>query len=386
MIYADYNGSAPVCNDVKEYLKQRLDEGPYANPNAIHFMGQKVLMGMDNARSVCAKFLGAKFSQVIFNSGATEGCSQIHHSVLGCGVKEEKNLIVTTGIEHSAIRKTAEWYAENRGYEIITIPTKENGIINLVEFEKVIKDKHDKIALVSIMAANNETGVIEPFKEISKLCQEYNVTNFCDTTQYIGKMPFNFNETGMDYAIMSGHKIGALTGTGILLAKDKTTLKPLIIGGGQEKGLRGGTQNYIGNETLAIAMDSVSKHFDRIPELTKKREEFEQKVKEKYPNAVILGEGAPRLATSTYIALPGVHGQAVQIELESMGIFVTTSSACSDNEPVTSKVLKAMGVTDDVGRGVVRISVGLCSPVEVYDKIYEALIKAYDKLSQIKSY
>ena len=206
MIYADYNGSAPICDDVKEYLAQRLIEGPFANPNAIHFMGQKVLVGMDNSRSICAKFLGAKFSQLIFNSGATEGCSQIHHSVLGRGVINDKNIIITTGIEHSAIRKTAEWYAENKGYEIITIPTLPSGIVDMSEFERIIKDKHQNIALISIMAANNETGVIEPFIEISKLCQEYNVTNFCDTTQYIGKMPFNFNQSGMDYAIMSATK------------------------------------------------------------------------------------------------------------------------------------------------------------------------------------
>ncbi|MCO4793170.1 MAG: cysteine desulfurase [Bacteriovoracaceae bacterium] len=386
MIYADYNGSAPISDDVKEYLQHRMLEGPFANPNAIHFLGQKVLIGMDNARSVCAKIMGAKFSQLVFNSGATEGCSTVYHSVLGCSVKNNRNLIVTSGIEHSAIRKTGEWYVENRGYEIVTIPTLSNGIIDLENFKEVVKENHDKIALVSIMAANNETGVIQPYMEISKVCQDNNVTNFCDTTQLIGKMPFDFNKSGIDYAIMSGHKVGALTGTGILLAKDKTTLKPLIIGGGQEKGLRGGTQNYIGNETLAVALTAVDKNFDNIQVLTKKREDFESKIKEKFPSVVIIGEDAPRLATSTYLSLPGVHGQAIQIELESMGIFVTTSSACSDNEPVTSKVLKSMGITDDVGRGVVRISVGLCSEPEVYDKIYEALTKAYEKLTQIKSY
>jgi len=240
--------------------------------------------------------------------------------------------------------------------------------------------------MVSVMAANNETGVIQPFKEIADICTKSNVPYFCDTTQYIGKAPFNFNESGIDYAVTSGHKFGALTGCGVLLAKDKTTLKPIIIGGGQEKGLRGGTQNYLGNETIAVAITSTLENFGRIEELSKKRTEFEAKIKEKFPDVVIIGENAPRLATTTYIAYPGVHGQAVQIELESQGIFVTTSSACSDNEPVTSKVLKSIGVSDEIGRGVIRLSVGLCSPLEVYDKIFEALSKAYEKLVQIKSY
>jgi cysteine desulfurase len=185
---------------------------------------------------------------------------------------------------------------------------------------------------------------------------------------------------------MSGHKIGALTGAGFVLAKDTTTLEPLIIGGGQERNLRGGTQNYIGNETLAVALDYFQRNQDKLKKLFEKRKEFENKVKEKFPEVVILGENAPRLASSTYIALPGVHGQAVQIELESKDIFVTTSSACSDNEPVTSKVLQSMGVDDHIGRGVVRISLGLCSGPELYDEIADALIATYSKLQQIKSF
>ena len=386
MIYADYNGSAPLCDEVKEYLAKRFQEGPFANPNAIHHQGQKVLMAMENSRSVVAKALGAKMSQVIFNSGATEGCSTIFHSILEDALGNGRSTIIISGIEHSAIRNTANWYAEYKGYDIKTVPTLSNGIIDIKKLQTWLEEAPEKIAMVSIMAANNETGVIQPFQNIASLCTQHNVPFFCDTTQFIGKAPFNFKESGIDYAVTSGHKFGALTGTGVLLAKKRETLKPIIIGGGQEKGLRGGTQNYIGNESVAVAITATLENFGRIEELSAKRKEFESKVKEKFPEVVILGEDAPRLATTTYIAYPGVHGQAVQIELESQGIFVTTSSACSDNEPVTSKVLKSIGVSDEIGRGVVRISVGLCSPLEVYDNILEALSKAYEKLVQIKSY
>jgi cysteine desulfurase len=208
----------------------------------------------------------------------------------------------------------------------------------------------------------------------------------CDTTQFIGKTPFNFKESNIDYAVCSGHKLGAMTGAGILLARNPEKLLPLIIGGGQEKGHRGGTQNYLGNETLAVALSSLEKTFENIPALTKKREEFEKKVKDAFPEVVIIGQNAPRLATTTYISYPGIHGQAVQIELESNDIFVTTSSACSDNMPVTSKVLKAMGTCDNIGRGVVRISLCLNSPLEYYDHLAEALIKAYTKLAKVKSF
>lgn len=385
MIYADYNGSAPICADVKNYLVERIQTGPYSNPNAIHHLGQKVLMGMENARFNCAKILDCKPGQILFNSGSTEGISHIFYSLL-CGKLEEgRNIIITSGIEHSAVVKTAQYY-EEKGFDLKVCPTLANGVINFEVLEKTLQENEGKVALVCIMAANNETGVIQPYVEMAELCHKYDAPIFSDTTQLIGKDEFSFNQSGLDYAVLSGHKIGALTGTGMIIAKDLTTLKPFIIGGGQEKDLRGGTQNYLGNETLAVALNYFKENKEKLENLKSKRIEFEKNLKEKFPSLVIMGEDAPRLASSTYISYPGIHGQAVQIELESEDIYVTTSSACSDNEPVTSKVLKAMGVNDEVGRGVVRISLGLCSPTDWYDKVFDALSRAYEKLGKIQSY
>jgi cysteine desulfurase len=384
MIYADYNGSAPICTAVKEYLFKRLEKGPFSNPNAIHYLGSKTLMGMENARAVCAKILGADFDQVIFNSGATEGISTVFHSILNREVK--KKIIIISGIEHSAIVNTANYYAQEKGFEVKVLPVNGDGVADVETLTQWIGQNKKNIAMVSIMAANNETGVIQPYKEINSLCIANEIPFLCDTTQFIGKTPFNFKELNFDYAMCSGHKLGALTGTGILLVKNPVTLTPLIIGGGQEKGHRGGTQNYIGNETLAVALSALEVAFKDLDSLSKKRLEFEANMKKAFPQVVIIGENAPRLASTTYISYPGIHGQAVQIELESQDIFVTTSSACSDNMPVTSKVLKAMGVSDDVGRGVVRISLCMNSPLEYYDQLTEALTKAYTKLTKVKCF
>lgn len=383
MIYADYNGSAPLSQEVREYLLKRFDKGPFANPNAIHYLGTKTLMGMENARAVCAKILGADSEQVIFNSGATEGISTIFHTILSN--QTNKKIIIISGIEHSAIVNTAQYYA-TRGFIIKCLPINTDGIADVATLSTWIKEDSANIAMIAIMAANNETGVIQPYMDINSLCLKNNIPYLCDTTQFIGKTPFNFKESNIDYAICSGHKLGALTGTGILLAKNPENLLPLIIGGGQEKGHRGGTQNYLGNETLAVALTTIEKNFANIHALTEKRIEFENKMKAAFPEVVIIGENSPRLATTTYISYPGIHGQAVQIELESLDIFVTTSSACSDNMPVTSKVLKAMGTKDDVGRGVVRISLCLNSPLSYYDSLADALTKAYTKLAKVKSF
>lgn len=383
MIYADYNGSAPLSQEVLDYLLKRFETGPFANPNAIHYLGAKTLMGMENARSVCAKVLGAEYEQIIFNSGSTEGISTVFHSVLSN--EHDKKIIIISGIEHSAIVNTAHYY-ETKGFIVKSLPANNDGIVDLDTLKKWVNEDAGNIALVAVMAANNETGVIQPYKEINSVCQAKNIPYLCDTTQFIGKTPFNFKESNIDYAVCSGHKLGAMTGTGILLAKNPEKILPLIIGGGQEKGYRGGTQNYLGNETLAVALSTLEKSFSNINALSEKRMEFESKVKKAFPEVVVIGEKSPRLATTTYISYPGVHGQAVQIELESQDIFVTTSSACSDNMPVTSKVLKAMGTRDDIGRGVVRISLCLNSPLEYYDQLADALMKAYAKLSKVKSF
>ncbi|MCB9062017.1 MAG: aminotransferase class V-fold PLP-dependent enzyme [Halobacteriovoraceae bacterium] len=385
MIYADYNGSAPLAEEVKEYITNRIISGPFANPNAIHYLGQKVKMAMENARSVCAKNLGATPRQIIFNSGSTEGINTVFHSIMHGQKSEGKGLMVISGIEHSAVIKTAKSY-QCEGYDLEIIETLPNGVVDVEDLKKIISRNHKRVAVVAVMAANNETGVIQPFQEISQICKQSDIPYFCDTTQYIGKYPFNFEESGLDFAVVAGHKVGALTGTGILIAKRPTNLKTLIIGGGQENGLRGGTQNYLGNETLAVALDAITKNFHRLEAIKSKRIEFENKLKQAFPNIVIMGESAPRLASTTYVSYPGVHGQAVQIELEAQNIFVTTSSACSDNEPVTSRVLRSMNVSDEVGRGVVRISLGTCCSLDVYDEIFEALVKAYKKLGKIDSF
>lgn len=382
MIYADYNGSAPLSDEVKNYLGQRLIDGPFANPNAIHYLGTKTLLGMENSRNFCATTLGADPSQVIFTSGATEGISTIFHSVLS---QTTKKIIIISSIEHSAVVNTAKHY-EALGFTLIVAPVTQDGVLDMVAFHKIIADYHLNTALVAIMAANNETGVIQPYQEVNALCKSYQLPYLCDTTQFIGKTYFNFKELDLDYAVCSGHKLGALTGTGILLVKNPEKINALIIGGGQENGRRGGTQHYLGNETLAIALQDLEKHLKNCPFLTDHRRAFEKKVKTAFPDVVIIGENAPRLSTTTYIALPGIHGQAVQIELESHDIFVTTSSACSDNMPVTSRVLKAMNVADPVGRGVVRVSLGLMTSPLVYETLANELIKAYTKLSKVKSY
>lgn len=383
MIYADYNGTSPVLPEVIDYLKTRLTEGPYANPNAIHSLGKKISIGMEKCRIEAARSLGANPQQIIFNSGATEGITHAFYDAVE--KNPQRKTLLISGIEHSAIVKQAELFSQAPyHYKIVKINTLPQGIIDFEHFKNLLKEHAADTALVAIIAANNETGVIQPYQEIAAECCDKNVPYLCDTTQLIGKEAFNFEESQADYAVLSGHKIGALTGIGALLVKNPHNLFPLIVGGGQERGKRGGTQNYLGIESLYVALQEMPKKFSLLPEASQQRINFENKIKEFYPEAVVMGENAPRLATTTMVAFPRLHGQALQIELESQNIFVTTSSACSDNEPETSKILQAMGVSDEVGRGALRISVCPKKASEHYPLILKALQYAVSKFTHLQ--
>ncbi|MBI2519376.1 MAG: aminotransferase class V-fold PLP-dependent enzyme [Bdellovibrio sp.] len=386
MIYADYNGTAPINQAVKEYLINRLEnEGPYANPNAIHFLGSKCLRALETARQVCADVLGARPDQVFFNSGASEGISTMFHSAVLRAKEQGRQTILISQIEHAATITAASYY-EKQGMKLVWIPTHSSGVVDLEFIKKTLGTKAKDIAGIATMAANNETGVIQPYQEIAKWAEENQVLFLCDTTQLIGKGEFNFATSRIDFAVCSGHKLGSLPGSGLLLAKHPTLLQPIVFGGGQELGKRGGTQNYIGAETLAVALKNFQDNKQRLVTLSTARRKFEKKIKDALPEIIIFGEEASRLTNTTFLAYPGVLGQAIQIELESKNIFITTSSACSDNEPVTSKVLHAMNISDAVGRGAIRISLGLWSDPEDYDKMADAIILAYLKLLKIQSY
>jgi len=372
-IYADYNGTSQLKDSVKQYLIKRLD-GPFGNPNAIHSIGNQIKSAYEKCRVHCAEMLGAEAHQVIFNSGSSEGISQVFYSHIARSNCNKR--ILTSKIEHSAIRNACKTL-DGLGFQVDYLDTDSDG--------KVIIPKGDEgYCIAALMAANNETGVIQDYEEFAKWCESTNTPYFCDTTQLIGKTKFNFKESNLDFAILSAHKIGALGGCGILLVKKPEKLKPIIFGGGQEYSLRGGTQNYIGVECLTVALQDILKCEKKFQSLELRKNAFEKEIKHAIPEAIVIGEAVKRLPNTTLLSIPGIHGQALQIELESRDIFVTTSSACSDNEPETSAVLKSMGIQDDVGRSVVRISVDCDASEDDYSKISDAIIKAHKTLKKIK--
>ena len=377
MIYADANGSLPLLPEVRAYLSDRIPAPLFGNPNAIHSLGTKLAAGLERSRAIAAEALGAKASQLSWCSGASEAISTVlqHHLL----PPTDRRVIYASPIEHAAVLSALAYYQNTWGFELRWMPVSPSGLLDLPWLER---QDFSSTALVVAMAANNETGVVQPWEGIRDLARAKAVPFLCDTTQIIGRVPFHFEDSGLDFAMASGHKLGALPGSGLLLARDPGALRPLIFGGGQEKGLRGGTQNYIGAETIAVALSGLNEKLARIPTLNQWRAELEAQLP---ASAVVIGRDHDRLPGTMLIGNPGLHGQAVQIELEAQNIFVTTSSACSDNEPATSKVLRAMGVDDRLGRSVIRASLPLSATHADYLALTRGITSAFLKLDHLRT-
>ncbi len=262
-----------------------------------------------------------------------------------------------------AIVQACDYYSSRRGFTVETIKTLNNGQVDLEHFKELVNKHQNNIALATVIAANNETGIIQPYKEIGKICRDNGIIFFSDTTQYIGKTPFNFSESNMDFAVSSSHKIGAIIGSGIIISRDPSLLRSFIFGGGQEGGHRGGTQNYLGIETMGVAIEDFHKNEKWLEELRKLRERFEANMKKKFDQVFIVGEDAPRLASTTMIAIPGLSGQAVQAVLETKDVFVTTSSACSDKK-AGNRILEAMGLPCEISGRLIHLPVNQCSFID----------------------
>jgi len=386
-IYADYNATAPILTSVKDYLLKRLVDGPYANPHATHHLGQMVHKTVENCRKKIAQCFNVSSDQIIFTSGNTESIAIYFHSTIGQeflqGTNSKKKKILCSTIEHSSVINNCLKY-KKMGAEIIWIPVNSQGLVDLEIAQEYIKKHHAELALVCCMTANNETGALQPFRTISQYCREFSIPFLSDTAQSIGKEKIDFVKDGLTFLTISGHKIGAPFGSGLIIVDNPEKLQCLIPGGKQEREIRGGTLNYIGIETLALAIENQMSLLEDWITLEKHKLFFENEVLTAIPEAIVISKNTPRLQNTTLLAIPGLHGQAIQIELETHNIFVTTSSACSDNDPRTSQVLQAMKIDDATGRSVVRISTCYDFTKENYTYLAEKIIQSYRKLKQIK--
>ena len=378
MPYCDHNATAPLRPPCRDAIARAL--AVTGNPSSIHAQGRAARAIVEDARDWVAKFAGAKADQVIFTSGATEANALALWGAVEGAIdrgETEKTARITrlfvSAIEHGSVLKTAQGIEERAaGVRLEKLPVTADGVLDVEALRVALREGKGR-ALVAVMAANNETGVVQPIPEVSQLCREAGALLLVDAVTAAGKI--DLDASLCDYLTLSAHKLGGPQGVGALIVRDGAPLAPQLTGGGQQRGLRAGTENVSGIAGFGAAAKAVLADRDERARVASVRDHFESALKSALPEAVIFGADAARLGNTSNVALPGLSSQNIVIALDLDGVMVSSGSSCSSGKIAPSHVLSAMGAADDLAGGSVRVSFGWNSTKEDADAVLASLVK-----------
>lgn len=367
-IYLDHNATTPVHPEVREVL-MACYENDFGNPSSVHRYGRRTRVQIDEARDTVAALLGVSAASIFFCSGGTEANNTIIKGLAKI-CKDRGRHLITSSTEHPAVLDTCAYLAR-QGFEVTYLPVNEAGVVDLQALEEALTDA---TALVSIMHANNETGVIQPIADIARLAHQRGALVHTDAVQSFGKIPFNVDELEVDLLSFSGHKLYAPKGIGGWYARTPTALQPLLHGGHQERGLRSGTENVASIVALGKACEVAARdmhaEWERLQHL---QQRLEHGILESIPNARIQSAEASRLPSTTNVAFAGVEGETLLMSLDLQGVAISTGSACSSGSLEPSHVLKAMAVPETHLYGALRLSTGRSTTPDDIDYVLECL-------------
>jgi cysteine desulfurase len=372
-LYFDYSASAPRSLGLSSFLAS-LDS--FKNPSSVHQEGQQARAFLETTRRDLKQLLGAKpQDKLIFTSGGTEANNLVFSSLLCHEVVGKK--VIISAVEHAAIL-TLVPLLEEKGLIPVFLPVSEKGQIDLDYYASLLDED---VGLVSVMLVNNETGFIFPIKEMARMARDKNIRFHTDAIQAIGKMPFNFHELGVDYASWSAHKFGGLTGVGGLLIRDGIDIIPQILGGPQEDSKRAGTENMWGVASAGYALKAVYKSFDdEFQRQQKLRDDFIKALKKKIPLCVVI-ESDQNVPSILSLAFPKMDGKIIATNLDLEGVAVSFGSACSSGAVNKSHVISVLGLNDDLAHGVIRISFGLLTTKDDFDRLLEIITVVMQRMS-----
>ena len=377
LVYADNNATTRVDDEVLEEMLPYFKEF-YGNPSSIHTFGRQVSSKMDLARERVASILGADTSEIVFTSCGTESNNYAIHCSLEA--HPDKKHVITTKVEHPAVLNVCKYFGKN-GYDVTELNVNKDGMLDQDELRDSIRDD---TAIVSIMHANNETGVIFPIEEIGKIVKEKGVIFHCDAVQAIGKIPVNLKNSSIDLLSMSGHKLHAPKGVGVLFIRKGVRIDPLIIGGHQEDNRRSGTENVpyiIGlGKACEIAEGFVKEEQKEVRRL---RDKLEKGIKDQLTHVAISGENSERLPNTSNVSFEYVEGEATLLLLDMAGIATSSGSACTTGSAEPSHVLQAMGIPPVTSRGTIRFSLSRYSTEDDVDYILEKLVPIVKRLQSL---
>jgi len=367
--YLDHNATTPLRPEVREAVIGALSLS--GNPSSVHAEGRAARAAIEKARAQVAALVGAKPENVIFTSGGTEA-----NALALAAQSGEAWHCYLSAIEHPSVLSGGRFYRETT----TIVPVTPDGVVDLDVLRKKLK-KHKPGGwrpFVSLMAANNETGAIQPVAEAAAIVHGAGGLLHSDAVQAAGRIPLDMTALGADMVTLSAHKIGGPKGVGALVLADDVSVEPLIKGGGQEGRRRAGTENVAGIVGFGVAADLAAADLANMDAIAKLRNTMEEGVRALCADAVVLSAGVPRLPNTSCIAVPGAKAETLVIGLDLAGIAVSAGSACSSGKVEPSHVLAAMGITPEIAHGAIRVSLGFASEntdIQGYLSAFGALVK-----------
>ena len=377
LLYFDNNATTQVDPAVVEEMLPYLTE-LYGNPSSAYSFGQKAAQALDTARHRVAALLGCEPGEVLFTSCGTESTAAAIHSALQ--MDRDRQHIITTRVEHSATLKTCEALAK-RGYEITWLGVDSDGQLDLAELKKAIRPD---TAIVSVMYANNETGVLFPIDEIAEIVRAKKVLFHTDAVQALGKIPFNLHDAKINFISFSGHKLHCPKGVGVLYVNRRTRFSPFMIGGSQENNRRAGTQNVASIVAFGKACEVAGQWMEHeAKEVRALRDEFEEGILARVPGVEVNGDREHRLPNTTSLSFSGLDSEAMLMLLDQHGLCCSAGSACTAGSLHPSHVLKAMGFSDDRARASLRFSFSRFNTRDEIKRGLEMVAQVVEKLRRV---
>lgn len=381
IVYTDNNATTKVADEVIEEMLPYFGE-LYGNPSSMHTFGDQVDKKVKQARQRVANFINAEPDEIIFTSCGTESDNSAIYSAINAF--PEKKHIITSNVEHPAINKLYKHLEKKKGYEVTFVPVDKKGLLNL---DVLYDSLSDNTAVVSLMWANNETGVLFPIEEIAKKVTEKGILFHTDAVQAAGKIPIDVKRAGVDMLSLSGHKIHAPKGVGVLYVKKGFKFSPFLIGGHQEEGRRGGTENTVSIIGLGKACELAKEHLPimntRVREL---RDYLQARLLEKIPGSSVNGDLDQRLPNTLSIGFDAVEGESILLLMDREGICASSGSACTSGSLDPSHVLMAMEVPFKSAHGSIRFSLSHYNTKDEMDIIIATLVPAIQKLRDMSPF
>jgi len=379
-IYLDYNSTTPMDEAVVETMRQVMI-GNYGNPSSFHGFGGKAKAAMDEARGKIAAVLGAESSEIYFTSGGTEADNLALKGAAYARQKKGKH-IITSKIEHHAVLESAH-FLEKNGFEVTYLECDRDGVVSIDQLRRVIKPE---TTIVSVIMANNETGVIQPIREMAAVCREAGVLFHTDAVQAVGKVPVNVKDLDVDMLSLSAHKFYGPKGIGALYIRQGVRITPLLHGGSHEKRKRAGTENVPAIVGMAKAVEIAAEKLDsEHARMTELGDYFIEQVQSKIPEVYLNGSRDNRVPSTVNLSFKGVEGESIILSLDLKGIAVSSGSACTSGTLEASHVLAAMGIDTILAQGSIRFSLGRHTTREQLDYTVSVLPEIIERLRSMSA-